>query len=116
MKWQRDLSLVIPDPMMRFRRLRMALIAAACLIAGVAIGLTIPRAAHMTSSGSDETGRLNRTTTRSTGRNVYSPDIRHDAYFRREQLRLVEMLERQCRATRENCELAKVTREALTRD
>ena len=102
--------------MIRFRRLRMALIAAACLIAGVAIGLTIPRAAHRTSSGSDETGRVDHTISRSPGRNMYSPNIRQDDYVRREQLRLVEMLERQCRVTRENCELAKASRDALTRD
>ena len=102
--------------MMRFRRLRMALIAAACLIAGVAIGLTIPRAARTTSSGSGETDRLDRTISRSPGRNMYSPDIRNDEYVRQEQLKLVEMLERQCRATRENCELAKASRAALTRD
>jgi hypothetical protein len=102
--------------MMRFRRLRMAVVAGACLIAGVAIGLAIPRAAHMTSAGSDETRHVDRTTAGSPGRNVFSPDIRNDEYVRREQLKVVEMLEQQCRVARENCELAKASREALTRD
>jgi hypothetical protein len=100
----------------RVYRLRMAVIGAACLIAGVAIGLTIPRAFDITSSGSDETSRLGRTTSRSPGRNVYSPDIRHDEYVRQKQLELAEMLEQHCRVTGENCELAKASREALARD
>jgi hypothetical protein len=102
--------------MMHFRRLKIGLIGGACLIAGVAIGLTIPRAAHMTSSRSDETGRLDRSTSPSRGRNVFSPDIRHDEYVRQEQLKIVEMLEEQCRVARENCELAKASRDALTKD
>jgi hypothetical protein len=102
--------------MVRFRHLRMALVAGACLTAGIAIGLVIPRATHMTSSGSDANGRLDRGASRSTGRNVYSPDIRHDEYVRREQLKVVELLEQQCRVARENCEIAKASREALTKD
>ena len=102
--------------MMRFRRLRMAVIAGVCLIAGIAIGLTIPRAVDMTSFGSDKIDRLDRTSSGSLGRNVFSPDIRNGEYVRREQLKLVEMLEQQCRVARENCELAKASRDALTRD
>jgi hypothetical protein len=102
--------------MMRFRRLGIALIAGACLIAGVAIGLTIPRAVHTTLFGSDETGRLDHTASRSLGRNVFSPDIRNDEYVRQQQLKVVEMLEQRCRIARENCELARASREALTRD
>jgi len=70
----------------------------------------------MTSSGSEATGRLDHPTSRSLGRNVYSPDIRHDEYVRREQLKLMEMLEQQCRVTLENCELAKASRETLPKD
>jgi hypothetical protein len=102
--------------MVRFRRLRMPLVAGACLIAGFAIGLTVPRGAHMTSPGSDGARRLDRSTSLSPGRNVFSPDIRHDEYVRREQLKIIEMLEQQCRATREHCELAKASRESLTND
>ncbi|MEG3179515.1 hypothetical protein [Sphingomonas sp. LT1P40] len=98
------------------RRLTIALIAATCLLAGVAIGLVIPRAAQITAASPDQTGRVDGTTARSAGRNVYSPDIRHDSYVRQEQLKLVEMLERQCRIARENCDLAKASREALERD
>ena len=86
------------------------------MIAGVAIGLTIPRAVHRTSSESDKTVRHDRTTSRSPGRNVFSPDIRNDEYVRQEQLKVVEMLEQQCRAARENCELAKASRQALMRN
>jgi hypothetical protein len=70
----------------------------------------------MTSSGSDKTDRLHHTTAGAPGRNLFSPDIRNDEYVRREQLKVVEMLEQQCRVARENCELAKASREALTRD
>jgi hypothetical protein len=52
----------------------------------------------------------------SPGRDVFSPDVRHDEYFRREQLKITEMLEQQCRVTQEHCELAKASREALTDD
>jgi hypothetical protein len=86
------------------------------LIAGVAIGLMIPRAADMTSSVSDATGGLDRISSRLHYRNVYYPDIRHDGYVRQEQLRTVELLEQQCRLTRENCKLAKASRAALTND
>ncbi len=102
--------------MKRVSRLRMPLIAGTCLIVGFTIGLTVPRAAHVTSSGSSETRRPDRSTARSPGRNMFSPDIRHDEYVRGEQLKLVEMLEQQCRVTRENCDLAKASREALTKE
>jgi hypothetical protein len=94
----------------------MPIIAGACLIAGFAIGLAVPRAAHMTSPASDGAGRLDRSTSVSPGRDVFSPDIRHDEYVRREQLKIIEMLEQQCRVTQEHCELAKASREALTDD
>lgn len=86
------------------------------MVAGVAVGLVIPRAAHMTSPRSGEIGRPGRVTSPSSGRNVFSPSIRNDEYVRREQLKVVEMLEQQCRTARENCELAKASREALTRE
>ena len=101
--------------MMRLR-LRTVAIAGACLIVGIAIGFAIPRAAQVASSSSSETDRLDYTARRSTGRNVFSPDIRNDEYVRREQLKVVEMLEQQCRTARKNCELAGAARKALTRD
>ena len=98
---------------MHRRRLRTAAIAGACLVIGIAIGFAIPRAAQVASSGGS--GRPDPAAPRSAGRNVFSPDIRNDDHVRREQLKVVEMLERQCRTTRQNCELATAAREALTR-
>jgi hypothetical protein len=96
------------------RRLKTAAIAGTFLIAGVAIGLAIPRTAQVT-SGSGATSRPDHAAPRSTGRNVFSPDIRNDEHVRREQLKVVEMLEQQCRTARQNCELAAAARQALTR-
>ncbi len=84
------------------------------MTAGIAIGLAIPRSAHMTSSGSNPTSRLDRTTPLSQFRKVYSPDIRHDPWVRQEQLKMVKVLEQQCRVAPEYCKLAKASREALT--
>jgi hypothetical protein len=70
----------------------------------------------MTSPASDGAGRLDSSTSLPPGRDVFSPDIRHDEYVRREQLKIIEMLEQQCRVTQEHCELAKASREALTDD
>jgi hypothetical protein len=94
----------------------MALIAGVCLIAGIAIGLAIPRSAHMTLSGANATSCLDRTTPLSQFRNVYSPDIRHDPWVRQEQLKMVKVLEQQCRVAPKYCKLAKDSREALTKD
>lgn len=104
-----------PSPMTRFRRLGMPLVAGACLIAGVAVGLAIPRAPDKASSSS-ATRRLDRVTSPPKFRDVYSPDIRHDPYVVREQLRIVEMLARQCRIDPKYCGLAKSSREALPKD
>jgi hypothetical protein len=82
----------------------------------IAIGLAIPRTTHVASSSSSAADRLDRTTSRSPGRNVFSPDIRNDQHVRREQLKVVELLEQQCRTTHENCDLAKASRQALTRN
>lgn len=94
----------------------MGLLAGGCLIAGIAIGLTIPRSAPRPLSRLDETRRNDGAASPAIRRNVYSPDIRNDAFVRQEQLRIVDMLEQQCRATRENCDVAKASRDALTRD
>ena len=102
--------------MMHARRLKTAAVAGICLIAGIAIGLAIPRTAEVAPSSSGETGRPDHPASRSTGRNVFSPDIRDDEYVRREQLKVVEMLEQQCRTAGKDCELARAAREALTRD
>jgi hypothetical protein len=100
---------------MHRRRLKTAAIAGACLIAGVAIGFAIPRATQITPSGSGKPAGPDHAAPRSTGRNVFSPDIRNDEHVRREQLKVVEMLEQQCRSARQNCELAAAARQALTR-
>lgn len=100
---------------MRIRRLSLALFAMALLIVGIAIGLAIPRAAHLGLPGSRNTGEDNAGSPW-PGRNVYSADIRNDDHVRREQRKLVEMLEQQCRNTRQNCDLAKASRKALTAD
>jgi hypothetical protein len=44
---------------------------------------------------------------------MYSPRIRDDAYVRSEQLKVVEMLELQCRTENKNCVLAVSSRKAL---
>lgn len=97
------------------RRLRTAALAGACLVIGIAIGFAIPRAAQVTSSVTGGTGRVDHAAPRSAGRNVFSPDIRNDEHVRREQLKVVELLEQRCRTTRQNCELAEAARQALTR-
>ena len=101
---------------MRLRGLRMALIAGGCLIAGLIVGMTIPRAARPAYSRLDDNRRLDRSTSQLSGRNIFSPDFRHDEYVRREQLKIVEKLEQQCRVDRDRCELAKTSRKALTKD
>ena len=99
---------------MRLLRLRTAAIAAACLIAGIAIGFAIPRQAQVapfTHGGQDGLAHAD---SRSIGRNVYSPAILGDPYVRRKHLELVDILERQCRTTGENCQLSVAARRAVS--
>lgn len=89
--------------------------AGACLIAGIAIGLAIPRQAQVAPSLHSEPGSLARATARSVGRNVYSPIVLNDEHVRRKHLEIVDMLERQCRTTGENCRIAVQARRAVSR-
>jgi hypothetical protein len=47
---------------------------------------------------------------------MFSPDIRNDEYVLGEQIKIVEMLERQCQTSGKDCQLATAAREALGRD
>ena len=100
--------------MVRSRRLMTAALAAICLIVGIAIGLAIPRAGS--SPAPDATAHLDRSPAPARFRNVYSPDIRHDPYVREEQLKMIRMLEQQCRVAPEYCEVARASRRALPKD
>lgn len=97
------------------RRLRTAAIAGACLIMGIAIGLAIPHATLPVLTSSGEVRNPDRAASPPVGRDMFSPDIRNDEYVQQEQLKIVEMLERECAATRRNCALARSARKALTR-
>ena len=96
-------------------RLRTAAIAGTCLIAGIVIGFVIPRHAQVAPFTHGEQGSLAHTDDQPNGRNVYSPVILGDQYVRRKHLELVDMLERQCRATGENCQLSIAARRAVSR-
>lgn len=96
------------------RRLRTVIIAGTCLIAGIAIGLAVPRAAQLVLPGSGEVRRPDRTAAPPVGRSMFSPDIRNDEYVQQEQLKVVEMLERECAVTGRNCALARSARKALS--
>jgi hypothetical protein len=102
--------------MPRLRRLRIPAIAIACLIAGIAIGFVIARTSPGGTLNSSDRAKTGPGASRLTGRNVYSPDIRSDEYVRQEQLKIVEMLENQCRSTRQNCQLAEAARRSLNGD
>ena len=122
-EWRRAQSLVVawlgkdPDlPMMRLPRTSTVAIAVAFFVAGIAIGFAIPRPAQvapLSSAGHDRRGQA---AFQPNGRNVWSPDIRHDEYVLREQRKLEEMLEQQCRTTRKGCELDRAARQALHRN
>jgi hypothetical protein len=121
--WRRAQSLVIAWlgwdrelPMMRLSRTRTVAIAVALFIAGIAIGFLIPRPVQIAPVRSAGHDRLGNATSQPIGRNVYSPDIRHDEYVLQDQRKVVEMLEQQCRATRKDCALAGAARQALTRN
>jgi hypothetical protein len=100
--------------MMRLLRLRTAAIAGACLIAGIAIGLVIPRHARVAPFTHGEQASLAHANSQSIGRNVYSPIILGDEYVRRKHLEIVDMLEHQCRTTGENCQLSIAARRAVS--
>ena len=102
--------------MMRLPRMSTVAIAVAFLVAGIAIGFAIPRPAQVAPPGSAGHDRLGQATSQPTARNVYSPDIRHDEYVLREQRKLVEMLEQQCRTTGKDCALAGAARQALNKN
>ncbi|WP_277665754.1 hypothetical protein [Novosphingobium lindaniclasticum] len=50
------------------------------------------------------------------GRNMWSPDIRHDPYVVQEQMKIVEQMERECRIFKKNCALAGTARQSLIDD
>lgn len=102
--------------MPRDHRFRTPAIAGTFLIAGVAIGLAIPRTSSIVTPRSGEHDNLHRPVSRATARNVYSPDIRNDNYARQEQLKIVEMLERQCQSMEQNCQLAVAARRSVNHD
>ena len=100
---------------MRLLRLKTAAIAGACLIAGVAIGLVIPRHAQVAPFTHGEQDSLANANSQSIGRNVYSPIVLGDQYVHRKHLEIVDILEQQCRTTGENCQLSIAARRAVSR-
>ena len=102
--------------MTRVRRLRTPAIAGACLIAGVVIGFTIPRTSSVATVSPGDRDNLRQAAPQATVRDVYTPAIRSDNYVRQEQLKIVEMLERQCRSIEQNCQLAEAARRSVERD
>ncbi|MEO9130746.1 MAG: hypothetical protein ABI240_06015, partial [Sphingomonas sp.] len=70
-------------PMLRLSRTRIVAIAVALFVAGIAIGFAIPRPAQVAPLGSAGHDPPGHATSQSVGRNVYSPDIRHDEYVLR---------------------------------
>lgn len=94
---------------------RTAMIAGVCLAAGVVIGLVIPRATPV-APGRPAARATIEAGGRAAVRNFYSPIILGDAQVRRQHLEAVETLERQCRATGQNCRLAAAARHAIDRE
>lgn len=86
------------------------------MIAGIAIGLAIPRGSRSVASPHRERDGLARTGPTPIARNVYSPVILKDEFVRRKHLDIVDALERQCRATGENCQLAIAARRAVSEE
>ena len=93
--------------------LNIVALAGACLVAGMAIGLKIPRPAQPAPTQAEQASPA-RPDPRSVGRNVYSPIVLKDEHVRRKHFEIVDMLERQCRATGENCQLARSARRAMS--
>jgi hypothetical protein len=93
----------------------MVAMAGVCLIVGVAIGFSIPRGGPAALPGPSKSDRLAPVSPQTAGRDIFSPEIRNDAHVRREQLKVVEMLEQQCRTTRKDCALATAARQAFER-
>lgn len=102
--------------MARLRYIKTIALAGICTAIGIAIGLSLPRGTDTPSSTPNAVPASGKSTDQPNGRSMYSPDIRHDAYVRQEQRKVVEMLEQQCRATGKDCALAKAAREALDRN
>ena len=102
--------------MTRHPRTRIVAIALIFLVSGMAIGFSIPRPAQIIPVSTTEADRLPRTNSGSSVRNVWSPDIRHDNYYVREQLKIVELLEQQCRTKKTDCKLAEAARQSLDRN
>ncbi|WP_395334906.1 hypothetical protein WBP06_24635 [Novosphingobium sp. BL-8H] len=91
-------------------------IAVTCLVVGIAIGFEIPRPNQVAALNPAASDRLRYANSQPLGRNMWSADIRHDDYFLREQLRIVEMLEQQCQTTRKDCKLAQTARQTLNKN
>lgn len=101
--------------MVRLRYIRTVALAGACVVIGIAIGLSMPRGTGALLSPNAVLGSGG-SSARPNGRGMYSPDIKNDAYVRQEQLKVVELLEQQCRSSGKDCALAKAAREALDRN
>jgi hypothetical protein len=98
------------------QRLRSFAVALGCIGLGVLIGSSLPRnAAEPRSEAADLSSREpdSGVSGNVRVRDMFSPNIRDDSYVRSEQLRVVEMVEGQCRTTKENCRLAADARKAL---
>lgn len=102
--------------MTRPRYIKTVALAATCVAIGIVAGLSIPRGMGVSSSNPNAVLGSGKSMVRPGGRSMYSPDIQNDAYVRQEQLKLVEMLEQQCRSSSKDCALAKAAREALDRN
>ncbi|MAX01151.1 MAG: hypothetical protein CMN72_16240 [Sphingomonas sp.] len=83
---------------------------------GIVIGWSVPRRSGIAPSGADPASRNDHPDSRTSARQVYSPDIRRDPYVRRQQRKIADMLEQQCEGTNQNCELAEGARKALSNE
>lgn len=102
--------------MVRLRYIRTVALAGTCVVIGIAIGLSMPRGTGTSLSSPNAVLGSGGSSARPNGRDMYSPDIKNDAYVRQEQLKVVELLEQQCRSSGKDCALAKAAREALDRN
>lgn len=100
-------------PRMRDVRQNLVAVAGLSLIAGIAIGLMIPRPGPPTppAGGQNIPATVDPS---SAGRKMFSPIVLGDDYVRGKHLELVASLERQCRATGKDCQLAKAARAAVS--
>ncbi|WP_126005637.1 hypothetical protein [Sphingomonas koreensis] len=102
--------------MVRPRNIKTIALAGVCIAIGIAIGLWLPRGTDTPPLRPNAVPGSGKSTAGPNGRGMFSPDISNDPFVRQEQLKVVEMLEQQCRSSGKDCALAKAAREALDRN